>query len=189
MIKHASLLLVLAFLINSCGKKEETQTQQEQQTQQNQQQTQQHTQQQQTTEQNKEADKKKEDEVKKKKEDEEKKKKEEAEKKKKEEAEKKKKEEEMTKKEENNGETTQIDFAPIYSKRCAKCHGANGKGKVEGTPDFTSSKTKSKSDKELFNAIKFGIKAETEDGEDMPAWNGKLTDAEIHAGVKYVKSF
>ena len=185
MIKHASLLLVFAFLLNSCGKKEETQTQQEQQTQQNQQQTQQQTQtepqQTQTTEQNKEADKKKEDE--------EKKKKEEAEKKKKEEAEKKKKEEEMTNKEQNNGETTQIDFAPIYAKRCAKCHGANGKGKLEGVPDFTNSKTKSKSDNQLFNIIKFGVKAETEEGEDMPAWNGKLTDDEIRAGLKYVKTF
>ena len=186
MIKHASLLLVLAFLINSCGKKEETQTQQKQ-TQQNQQQTQ--TQPQQTTEQNKEADKKKQEEEKKKKEDEDKKKKEEAEKKKKEEADKKKKEEEMTNKEQNNGETTQIDFAPIYTKRCAKCHGANGKGKVEGAPDFTSSKTKSKSDKELFNIIHNGVRAETEEGEDMPAWKGKLTDDEIRTAVKYVKSF
>src|SRR5881296_3900341 len=170
MIKYASLFLALIFSLNSCGKKEETQTQQEQQTQQNQQQ-QTQSQQTQTTEPNKEADKKKGDEEKKKKEDEEK----------------KKKEEEMTKKE-HNGETTQIDFAPIYTKRCVKCHGANGKGKIEGVPDLTSSKTKSKSDKQLYNIISNGVKAETEDGEDMPAWKGKLTEDEIHAAVKFVKS-
>src|SRR5436309_2154312 len=164
MIKYASLFLALVFSLNSCGKKEETQTQQEQQTQQNQQQ-QTQTQQTQTTEPNKDADKKKKDEEKKRKEDEEKKKKEEADKKKKEEADKKKKEEEMTKKE-DNGETTQVDFAPIFAKRCVKCHGANGKGKLEGVPDLTSSKTKSKSDKQLYNIIANGVKAETEDGED-----------------------
>jgi membrane protein involved in colicin uptake len=188
MIKYASLLVALVFILNSCGKKEETQTQQEQQTQQTQQQKQNQQQQTQTTEQTKETDKTKEEAEKKKKEDEEKKKKEEAEKKKKEEAEKKKKEEEMTKKEQTNGETSDINFAPIWAKRCVKCHGSNGKGKLEGVPDLTGSKTKSKSDKQLFNIIANGVKAETEDGEDMPAWKGKLTDDEIHAAVKYVKS-
>ena len=83
----------------------------------------------------------------------------------------------------------EIIFEPIYTKRCAKCHGSNGKGKLENTPDFTSAKFKSISDSKLFSAIKNGIKAEKEDDDDMPAFGNKLTDDEIHAAVKYVKRF
>ena len=84
-------------------------------------------------------------------------------------------------------ETADIDFAAIWKKKCVKCHGSNGKGKVEGVPDLTNVIIKKKSDKTLINSITNGIKGETEEDEDMPAWKGKLTEDEIKAAVKYVK--
>ncbi|MCX7877403.1 MAG: cytochrome c [Ignavibacteria bacterium] len=80
-----------------------------------------------------------------------------------------------------------IDFSEIWKKRCVKCHGMNGKGKVEGVPDLTRSETKNKSLSQLVNVIKNGKPAETEDGEDMPAFKNKLTEEEIQAAAKFVK--
>lgn len=105
----------------------------------------------------------------------------------KQEAEKKKKEDEMKKKEQEKNEVSNIDFSPIWAKKCVKCHGKDGKGKVEGVPDITLAETKSKSEKKLISIITNGVKAETEDGEDMPSWKGKLTEDEIKAAAKYVK--
>jgi cytochrome c553 len=179
MIKKLILLLLPAVLIFSCSKKEEA-PQTIQQPVQNQQQVtqppvQQQTQQTQTTEQTKEQEKKKEETQKK--EDPQK--------------------EEMKKIAENkqkkdtidNKETSDIDFAPIYAKKCAKCHSKDGKGKSQNAPDFTSAKFKQKTDKELYKAITGGIKSDDPDGDDMPSWKGKLTEDEIRASIKFVKSF
>ncbi|MCI0449403.1 MAG: cytochrome c, partial [Chlorobi bacterium] len=76
----------------------------------------------------------------------------------------------------------------IWPKRCAKCHGKDGKGKLEGVPNLTRPETKSKSLKELISTITTGRQAETEDGEDMPSFKNKLTPEEIEAAAKYVKS-
>lgn len=80
-----------------------------------------------------------------------------------------------------------IDFTEIWKKRCVKCHGMNGKGKVEGVPDLTRAETKNKSLSQLIDVIKNGKPAETEDGEDMPAFKNKLSPEEIEAAAKYVK--
>lgn len=170
-----------AFFLQSCGKKDETttttqdtnKTQQQQQSI-TQQQTQTETKQQEVKKDSVKADdKKKEDEKKK-----------EEEKKKKEEEEKKKKEEEV-KKEQTSVNT--VDFAPVWSKKCAKCHGKDGKGKLEGVPDLTSGETKSKSTNQLKQIIENGKKGKTDDDEDMPSFKGKITDEEIDAAAKYVK--
>ena len=179
MNKFAAIILVFTFFVFSCGKKEEQQTQQQQpQSQPQQEQSQQPTT---SSDASSDAQKKKEEEMKK----EEEKKKEDQKKKKEEE----KKKEEAKKKEEEKGnqETTEINFAPIFAKRCAKCHGSKGTGKLEGVPNLTLPKTQSRSEKEIFNIIKFGVKGDEEDDEDMPAWGGKLTDDEIRAAVKFVK--
>ncbi len=85
--------------------------------------------------------------------------------------------------------TSDIDFAPIFQKRCMKCHGKDGKGKIDNAPDFTSSKTKNKSEAQLVKIITNGVKADNPDDDDMPSFKGKLTDDEIKAAAKYVKSF
>jgi cytochrome c6 len=171
-------LLALSF---NCGKKDEQpQTDQMQQQQNTQQQQQQNTQQQQLQtekiDSTKIAEKKKEEELKKKKEAEEKKKLEE---------EKKKKEE--TKINEDGTPNQVIDFAPIFAKRCAKCHGKDGTGKVEGVPNLTKSHTKNKSEKEIISIITNGRQGETEEDEDMPSFKNKLSKEEIEAAAKFVK--
>ncbi|MGA2668844.1 MAG: c-type cytochrome [Ignavibacteria bacterium] len=180
MIKKLILILLPAFLVVSCSKKEEA-LQTIQQPVQNQQQVtqppvQQQTQQQtQTTEQTKEPEKKKE----------------ETQKKEEPQKEELKKIAETKQKKDTieNKETSDIDFAPIYAKKCAKCHSKDGRGKSENAPDFTSAKFKQKTDKELYKAITGGIKSDDPDGDDMPSWKGKLTEDEIRASIKFVKSF
>jgi cytochrome c5 len=89
-----------------------------------------------------------------------------------------------------DGSVTQndIDFAPIYSKKCAKCHGKNGHGKPDGAPNLTADSVRSKSDSKLLKIISSGVKNPDPDGDDMPAWKGKLSDEEINAAIKYIKN-
>jgi cytochrome c553 len=171
------------FLVQSCGKKDETIPTVDS-TQMNQQQTitqgtDQNTQTTEKKDTTQVADKKSEEELKK---EEEKKKKEEEEKKKKEEEEKRKKEEETKKEESSN-----VDFSAIWPKKCAKCHGKDGTGKLEGVPNLTLSETKGKSLNELKRIIENGKKGKTDDDEDMPSFKGKLSEEEIDAAAKYVK--
>jgi len=168
-----------AFFLPSCGKKDETTTttQDTNKTNQQQQQTiQQNTQQQNTQQQTVKKDSVKTDDKKK----EEDKKKQEEDKKKEEE---KKKQEEIA----NKDKAPSVDFAAIWPKKCAKCHGKDGKGKVEGVPDLTSSEVKNTGANKLKSIIENGKKGKTDDDEDMPSFKGKLTDEEIDAAVKYVK--
>jgi cytochrome c5 len=184
MFKQILLLISASLLLISCGKKEESIKSQD--TSKNQQQTQQLTdqknqQQTQTTQTKDDGSTKT------------------TEKKEETKSTEKKEEPKQTKKEEPKKEETKkvetpvtketVDFSKVWPKKCNKCHGPDGKGKVEGVPDITKSKTKSKSDTELHKIISDGVKGKTDDDEDMPAWKGKLTDEEINAAIKYVRSF
>jgi cytochrome c553 len=88
----------------------------------------------------------------------------------------------------NTKTVSDIDFAPIFAKKCAKCHGKNGHGKPDGAPDLTSSDVKSKSDKKLFSIISGGVKAKNPDDDDMPSWKGKLSEEEINAAIVYIRN-
>lgn len=180
-------ILIISLILISCGKKEEPQTQTTPQNQQQMQQPQQQTQQQQTQQQQTQQQQTQQQQSvagetpvspEQKKLDEEKKKAEE-----KKQADEKKKLVDTTR----DDLASDINFAPIFQQKCVKCHGKDGKGKAEGTPDFTSASFKKKSDDRLFKSISNGIKADNPDNEDMPAWKGKLTDAQIRAAIKYVK--
>ncbi len=76
--------------------------------------------------------------------------------------------------------------AALFQKDCAACHGANGKGiAAVHTPDFTNpSLQRTFSAQDITDAIRNG-KA----GGRMPAWSGKLTDAEIDSLSAYIRSF
>lgn len=80
-----------------------------------------------------------------------------------------------------------VDFSATFSKKCAKCHGKDGSGKVEGVPNLTLGETKGKSLNQLKTIIENGKKGKTEDDEDMPSFKSKLTPEEIDAAAKYVK--
>ena len=79
------------------------------------------------------------------------------------------------------------DGAAIYAEKCAKCHGADGKGaekfKKQGVKDITTDAwQKANTDAKITAAINNGK------GEFMPAWKGKIKPAEIKAVVKHIRS-
>ncbi|HUJ30288.1 MAG TPA: cytochrome c [Candidatus Acidoferrum sp.] len=76
--------------------------------------------------------------------------------------------------------------AALFKAKCAPCHGADGKGdtsmgKTLKVRDLSSEEVQKQTDAEL-TAI-------TENGKNkMPAYKGKLTDAQISDLVKYIRT-
>ncbi|MGH9448819.1 MAG: c-type cytochrome [Terriglobia bacterium] len=77
------------------------------------------------------------------------------------------------------------DAAGLFKSKCSMCHGLDGKGyPAIHTPDFTSSKWQAgQTDARITAAITNGVK-----GTSMPAWKTKLTTAQIHSLVLYIRS-
>ena len=80
----------------------------------------------------------------------------------------------------------QDDVAALYKTKCQICHGADGKGdtpagKKIGAKDLHSPEVAKLSDAQLFEIVKKGK-------EKMPSYDGKLTDDQIKALVRYVRS-
>ncbi|HJQ25764.1 MAG TPA: c-type cytochrome [Blastocatellia bacterium] len=75
-----------------------------------------------------------------------------------------------------------IDAEKIYMHECKDCHGEDGRGRMHGQPDFTNAKWQANvTDELMFKTIKFGR-------EPMPFYVGALTDEEIQALVRYIRS-
>ncbi len=74
--------------------------------------------------------------------------------------------------------------ADLFRQNCASCHGPDGKGLREhGTPDFTSRSVQaSLSDRQIADTIRNGK-------DSMPAWSGKLSDAQISELAAYIRTF
>jgi mono/diheme cytochrome c family protein len=74
--------------------------------------------------------------------------------------------------------------ADIFQQNCSECHGADGKGnRAKGAPDFTSRSIQSGlTDQQIMNTIRNGKAGR------MPAWSGKLSDAQIADLTSYVRS-
>lgn len=77
----------------------------------------------------------------------------------------------------------------IYKDKCASCHkedGSGGKVTIDGTTlnaeDFTTDKMKNMSDEKYIKYIEDGIP-----DEGMPAFKGKISDAEIKNLVKLIR--
>lgn len=75
--------------------------------------------------------------------------------------------------------------AELFRQNCAACHGPDGRGNARtGTPNFTElSVQRSLSNQGVLDAIRNGK------GGVMPAWSGRLTDAQISELADYVRSF
>ncbi len=76
--------------------------------------------------------------------------------------------------------------AETYKTTCAMCHGPDGKGdtalgKNLHAKDLTSDEVRKKSDAELSTIIVKGK-------ENMPGFEGRLTQAQINGLVKYIRS-
>jgi cytochrome c553 len=84
------------------------------------------------------------------------------------------------------------DAKETWEKDCAKCHGADGKGKTKmgeklGVKDYTDAKVQEEmKDADMTKAIKEGVK----DGDKtkMKAFDG-LSEDEVKALVKFVRDF
>lgn len=84
------------------------------------------------------------------------------------------------------------DGKEIYTKDCAKCHGADGKGETKmgkklGVKDYTSSKVQSEfTDEQAFKAVKEGLKDKA--GKTLMSPATALSDADIKTVVAYVRT-
>lgn len=87
------------------------------------------------------------------------------------------------------------DGGQLYEIYCAQCHGvqANGNGinaphmSVQPRDHTDASEMGSRSDEELFKVIQQGGKAINK-SVLMPAWGDNLSDAQIHALVRHLRS-
>jgi len=73
------------------------------------------------------------------------------------------------------------DAAATFKAKCAMCHGPDGKGGKMGTRDFASAEVKAETDAQLTDII-------TKGKGKMPAYGGKLSDADIKGLVDHVRS-
>ncbi len=70
----------------------------------------------------------------------------------------------------------------VYTQNCVACHGPDGKGVVEGTPDFTSPETVAgNSLATFFDAVTNGKGA-------MPAWGSILSEEDRWAALSYIRT-
>ena len=89
----------------------------------------------------------------------------------------------------------------VYEAQCASCHGAKlegqpnwrerlASGKFPAPPHDASGHTWHHPDGLLFDIIKHGIEPHAPPGykSDMPAFGGRLADADIWAALAYIKS-
>jgi mono/diheme cytochrome c family protein len=78
-----------------------------------------------------------------------------------------------------------VSALAIYeAQKCGLCHGADGKGKVKGVPDFSDKAWQQKTtDAAMVQQIKKGKLPQ------MPPYEGKLNDIEIGALVAYIRTF
>lgn len=82
----------------------------------------------------------------------------------------------------------------LYEVYCTQCHGKNHDGQGVNVPalsvqprDHTDTgEMTARTDAELFEAIKFGGKSVNK-SILMPAWQGNMTDEQIHSLVAYLR--
>jgi len=85
------------------------------------------------------------------------------------------------------------DTNAVYEKNCASCHGKDGKGQTKagrkaGVKDLTDQTYQgSFTDEAAFKAIKEGL-MDASGKEHMKPYGDKITDAEIHELVTYIRA-
>jgi mono/diheme cytochrome c family protein len=70
---------------------------------------------------------------------------------------------------------------PVYDRYCANCHGADGFPNLPGTPDFTRGESLEKTDPELIDAIRFGVRS-------MPGFDQTIDKEGLFNVVMYIRS-
>jgi mono/diheme cytochrome c family protein len=84
------------------------------------------------------------------------------------------------------GQTANSSGAAAYKANCVTCHAVDGHGSAVGkslhAPDLHSAQMQQQSDAQLMETIKNGKG-------NMPPFGGSLTQDQIAAVVKYIRSF
>jgi mono/diheme cytochrome c family protein len=70
----------------------------------------------------------------------------------------------------------------LYETFCSGCHGVNGIAAYENSPSFAFGERLDKSDAQLLRSLMNGM-------QEMPGWEGKLPDHELHAILAFVRTF
>jgi cytochrome c6 len=73
------------------------------------------------------------------------------------------------------------DAAADYKAKCAGCHGADGSKSMMGAKPLSGAEVQGMSDADLTSAI-------TDGKGKMPAYKGKLTDAQVKDLVGYIRT-
>jgi cytochrome c len=87
------------------------------------------------------------------------------------------------------------DAASDFKKKCAVCHGADGKGQTKmgqkrGVPDFTDAEFQKKySDEQIEKTIRDGVTRKETGKQVMKPFKDRLSADRIHALVEHVRSF
>jgi len=88
-----------------------------------------------------------------------------------------------------------IDVELLWKKNCKKCHGDDGKGQTRvgaklGLADYTDPAVQATfTDEEAFEITMNGVVDEESGKETMKPYKDKLSEAEVHALVAYVRAF
>ena len=69
----------------------------------------------------------------------------------------------------------------VYDRYCANCHGTDGFPNLPGTPDFTRGESLEKTDPELINAVRFGVRS-------MPSFDQTIDKKGLFDVVLYIRS-
>lgn len=69
----------------------------------------------------------------------------------------------------------------LYERHCVQCHGANGRGVLPNTPDFTRGQGLMKPDSALVELLRTGRGA-------MPAFRGVLRDQEMRDVIAHLRT-
>ena len=85
---------------------------------------------------------------------------------------------------------TPVPIREVYERRCAACHGTDGKGKTKRgrklkAEDFSKRRWQEETtDEEIIKVVTNGIQKKK-----MPAFRDKLSEKEIQALVPYLRDF
>lgn len=77
------------------------------------------------------------------------------------------------------------DGAEVWRRKCAGCHGADGSGGPKRLAPIAGPALQAKTDAQLFDVVAQGI---TAPDRRMPAFRGKLADAEITAAIAWLRT-
>ncbi|HEY7724767.1 MAG TPA: cytochrome c [Anaeromyxobacteraceae bacterium] len=76
-----------------------------------------------------------------------------------------------------------VEGSEVYRRKCAHCHGADGRGGPRKLRPLADPEVQAMSDAELFDVVAKGTRDRR-----MPGFRGKLADDELRAAIAFVRA-